>query len=102
MAAFAEDAQDFMAAEGAYLGEMAAMGYPWPFVGVGFPAFDIVSDYFRSLRGSTLDMFRQPDKLLAMIDVMLPAVDQPHHRRLQGDATPRAPSSPCTAAPAGS
>ncbi len=27
-----------------------------------------MSDYFRSLRGSTLDMFRQPDKLLAMID----------------------------------
>ena len=49
------------------------MGYPRPFVGVGFPAFDLVSDYFRSLRGSTLDMFRQPDKLLAMIDVMLPA-----------------------------
>ena len=49
------------------------MGYPCPFVGVGFPAFDLVSDYFRSLRGSTLDMFRQPDKLLAMIDVMLPA-----------------------------
>ena len=49
------------------------MGYPRPFVAVGFPAFDLVSDYFRSLRGSTLDMFRQPEKLLAMIDVMLPA-----------------------------
>jgi hypothetical protein len=73
MAAFAADAQDYMAAEGAYWGEMAAMGYPCPFVGVGFPAFDLVSDYFRSLRGSTLDMFRQPDKLLAMIDLMLPA-----------------------------
>ncbi len=73
MAAFAADAQNYMAAEGAYWGEMAAMGYPCPFVGVGFPAFDLVSDYFRSLRGSTLDMFRQPDKLLAMIDLMLPA-----------------------------
>jgi len=73
MVRFAEDAQDYMAAEGAYWGEMAALGYPQPFVGVGFPAFDLVSDYFRSLRGSTLDMFRQPDKLLAMIDVMMPA-----------------------------
>ena len=72
MAAFCEDAQNFMAAEGGYFGEMAAMGYPRPFVGVGFPAFDLVSDYFRSLRGSTLDMFRQPDKLLAMIDAMVP------------------------------
>ena len=73
MAAFCEDAQNFMAAEGGYFAEMAATGYPRPFVGVGFPAFDLVSDYFRSLRGSTLDMFRQPDKLLAMIDAMLPA-----------------------------
>jgi hypothetical protein len=73
MAKFAEDAQEYMAAEGQYWGEMAALGYPQPFVGVGFPAFDLVSDYYRSLRGSTLDMFRQPDKLLAMIDVMLPA-----------------------------
>jgi len=68
MAAFCGDAQNYMAAEGEYWGEMAAMGYPQPFVGVGFPAFDLVSDYFRSLRGSTLDMYRQPDKLLAMID----------------------------------
>ena len=30
----------------------------------------MVSDTFRSLRGSTLDMFRQPDKLLQAIDVM--------------------------------
>jgi hypothetical protein len=73
MAAVCEDAQSFMAAQGAYFGEMAAIGYPRPFVGVGFPAFDLVSDYFRSLRGSTLDMFRQPDKLLAMIDAMVPA-----------------------------
>ena len=72
MAAFCADAQDFMAAEGGYFGEMAALGYPRPFVGVGFPAFDLVSDYFRSLRGSTLDMYRQPDKLLAMIDAMVP------------------------------
>jgi hypothetical protein len=73
MVKFADDAQNYMAAEGAYWAEMAALGYPQPFVGVGFPAFDLVSDYFRSLRGSTLDMYRQPEKLLAMIDVMTPA-----------------------------
>jgi hypothetical protein len=73
MVRFCEDAQHYMAAEGAYWAEMAGLGYPQPFVAVAFPAFDMVSDYFRSLRGSTLDMFRQPEKLLAMIDLMLPA-----------------------------
>jgi len=73
LAAFIKDCQDYGAAEGAYWGEMAAMGYPQPFPVVQFPAFDQVSDYFRGLRGSTLDMYRQPDKLLAMIDLMLPA-----------------------------
>ena len=73
LAAFIADCQDYGAAEGAYWGEMAAMGYPQPFPVVQFPAFDLVSDYLRGLRGSTLDMYRQPDKLLAMIDLMLPA-----------------------------
>jgi hypothetical protein len=73
LAAFIADCQDYGAAEGAYWGEMATLGYPQPFPVVQFPAFDQVSDYFRSLRGSTLDMYRQPDKLLAMIDLMTPA-----------------------------
>jgi hypothetical protein len=73
LAAFIADCQDYGAAEGAYWGEMAALGYPQPFPVVQFPAFDLVSDHLRSLRGSTLDMYRQPDKLLAMIDLMLPA-----------------------------
>ncbi len=73
LATFIADCQDYGAAEGAYWGEMAALGYPQPFPVVQFPAFDLVSDHFRSLRGSTLDMYRQPDKLLTMIDLMTPA-----------------------------
>ena len=73
LAAFCEDARTTWPPRAPTGARWRRMGYPQPFVGVRFPAFDLVSDYFRSLRGSTLDMYRQPDKLLAMIDVMLPA-----------------------------
>jgi uroporphyrinogen-III decarboxylase len=60
---------------GAYAGQMAGLGYPVTWGVATIPAFDMVSDTLRSLRGSTLDIFRQPEKLLAMIDLMhVPAV----------------------------
>jgi hypothetical protein len=63
------------AAVGAYAGQMAGLGYPVTWGVATIPAFDMVSDTLRSLRGSTLDIFRQPEKLLAMIDLMhVPAV----------------------------
>ena len=58
------------AANGRYLQEMKDLGYPPTWGAALMPAFDVVSDTFRSLRGSTLDMFRQPDTLLKAIDVM--------------------------------
>jgi uroporphyrinogen-III decarboxylase len=42
---------------------------------VEFPAqapFDWISDYFRGIKGSMLDMYYQPDKLKAAIDVITP------------------------------
>jgi len=42
-------------------------------VGFGGQApFDVISDFLRGLRGSTLDMFRCPDKLLAAQEKILP------------------------------
>jgi hypothetical protein len=58
------------AANAAYVQDMTAMGYPVTWAAAIMPAFDVVSDTFRSLRGGTLDMFRQPEKLLAAVDVM--------------------------------
>ncbi len=57
----------------AHIQEMADLGYPWLWSCVSMTAFDLVSDYFRGLRGSSLDMYRQPDKLMAAIDLMRPA-----------------------------
>ncbi len=53
-----------------YLQEMKDLGYPPTWAAAIMPAFDVCSDTLRSLRGSTLDMFRQPDTLLKAIDVM--------------------------------
>jgi len=65
------DAQGKASAAGAkYLQEMKDLGYPPTWGAALMPAFDVVSDTFRSLRGSTLDMYRQPDALLAAIAVM--------------------------------
>ena len=68
--AAAEAAEKHGQANATYVQDMTALGYPQTWAAAIIPAFDVVSDTFRSLRGSTLDMFRQPDKLLAAIDVM--------------------------------
>ena len=60
----------YFAADAANAQEMAALGYPRTWGAPIVCAFDMVSDMFRSLRGSTLDMYRHPDKLLATIDLM--------------------------------
>ena len=70
MLALADAADAANAALGAYVGQMTGMGYPVTWAIATIPAFDLVSDTLRSLRGSTLDMFRQPEKLLATIDLM--------------------------------
>jgi Uroporphyrinogen decarboxylase (URO-D) len=58
------------AANGKYLQQMKQLGYPATWGAALMPAFDVVSDTLRSLRGGTLDMFRQPDTLLQAVDVM--------------------------------
>ena len=76
----AEAQEKTNAANGKYLQEMEDLGYPPTWAPALMPAFDVRLRHFRSLRGSTLDMFRQPDKLL------------PGHRRDAG----RRPSACCT------
>jgi hypothetical protein len=55
--------------------ELAQLGFP-PFAsfapgGVGGAPFDTVTSFLRGMRGSMLDMYRQPDKLLQACDVIL-------------------------------
>jgi len=52
--------------------ELKGMGYPILAEAVGLCAFDWISDNLRGLRGTMLDMYRQPDKLKAAIALFEP------------------------------
>ena len=56
-----------------HIQRLASLGLPFLNVSVIFPAFDAVSDFFRGLRGGSLDMYRNPEKLQRAIDLMQPA-----------------------------
>jgi hypothetical protein len=51
--------------------EMNELGFPGG-LGIlgGLVPFDLISDRFRGMRGAMLDMYRQPDKLLAAIQML--------------------------------
>lgn len=55
-----------------YVKDMMQAGYPIPICSLSVTAFDWVSDMFRGMKGSMLDMYRVPDKLLALIDMFTP------------------------------
>lgn len=55
-----------------YTREMMALGFPFAWSGVTFTAFDNISDTLRGMRGTMLDMYQVPDKLLALIDLFTP------------------------------
>ncbi len=53
--------------------DMAGLGFPdmGQGFGVGVVPFDTVSSSFRGMKGSMLDMYRQPEKLLKLCDTIL-------------------------------
>ena len=52
--------------------DLAVMGYPIANGVMAQTSFDWISDMFRGLRGTSLDMFRVPDKLKAAINLFTP------------------------------
>jgi uroporphyrinogen-III decarboxylase len=53
-----------------YVMEMRSLGYPIQWTAAAFPPFDWVSNSLRGLKGSSTDMFRAPEKLLATIEMI--------------------------------
>jgi uroporphyrinogen-III decarboxylase len=51
--------------------EIEDLGFPVSGFGGGGAPFDQVSDFLRGMAGTMLDMYRQPDKLLALCDQLL-------------------------------
>ena len=67
---------DVVEEEGAiidHVQDMADLGYPLVNGSGVIPAFDTVSDFFRGLKGSSLDIYRNPEQLKRATDLMQPA-----------------------------
>jgi hypothetical protein len=52
--------------------EMAALGFPPYRHGVASAPFDMFSNAYRGLRGSMVDMYRRPEKLLQAVEMFVP------------------------------
>jgi uroporphyrinogen-III decarboxylase len=59
---------------GAYMKEVTAEGFPSLRGGMAVAPFDCIGDSLRGTQGVILDMYRQPEKLLAAIDMVTPIV----------------------------
>lgn len=49
--------------------ELEALGYPKIYDGIIFPPFDVLSVWLRGAKGTFTDIFRNPGKMLAVIDL---------------------------------
>ncbi len=56
------------------IADLKAMGYPTIHKMFGQCAFDWVGDNLRGMKGTMLDMYRQPDKLMALLEVFEPVM----------------------------
>lgn len=89
LAEMSRDATAYTAAFARFMGEITALGYPFAHVAVTTAPFDSASDHYRGLRGSTTDLYRQPDKLLAMIEMLLPMTIGQAVGAAKGSGNPR-------------
>jgi hypothetical protein len=85
------ESQKWRLASGNVEADMAAAGFPpaGHMGGAGGAPFDMISDFYRGMRGAMTDMYRCPDKLLAACNMLL-------DRRLARavPANPNAPGNP--------
>lgn len=65
---------DHAAVSAEYQKTMTEAGFPCSSGTIALAPFDVVSDMLRGMKGTMLDMYRQPKKLLQLIDVFAPMV----------------------------
>ena len=66
------EARRMMAEANSFVEEMKQLGFPCQFSSTAYAPFDYIGDFFRGTRGIMLDMYRNPDKLLAAIEKVSP------------------------------
>ena len=65
------EAAKWNTARRAFVKEMNGLGFPMLVESGALTPFDMISDRFRGMHGSMLDMFMQPDNLLKAMDMLL-------------------------------
>ncbi|MEW6440974.1 MAG: uroporphyrinogen decarboxylase family protein [bacterium] len=73
----------------AYGEEMKSLGIPPQFGAITQAPFDTLSDFFRGTRGAMLDLYRQPEKLLAATEKLLPIMLRSAVRTARRTGVPR-------------
>jgi hypothetical protein len=69
-----QEAQRMIVAANELTRDMEFLGFPRQFVSSTYTPFDYIGDFFRGTKGVMLDMYRNPEKLLAAIDKVLPSL----------------------------
>ncbi len=67
-----DEALKWIQVAGGFEHEMPALGFPPHQVGATKAPFDVIGDTLRGTKGIMLDMYRQPDKLLAAMEILTP------------------------------
>ena len=66
------ESMKWFTAEDAFIKEMSTLGFPMLIGGATLSPFDLISDFFRGMRGAMLDMFREEEKLIAATEKVYP------------------------------
>ena len=66
------ESMKWFGAENAFIKEMNVLGFPVLIGGATLAPFDLIADFFRGMRGSMLDMFRNKEKLLEATEKVYP------------------------------
>lgn len=80
----AGEVQEWFTAWKTFVEEMEGLGFPAVYKMGSLSAFDFISDFLRGMRGSMLDMYRQPEKLLEAIDKLTPVLNRAASRLEKG------------------
>ena len=68
---------------------LAAQGFPAFCESITIAPFDAISDYFRGMSGTMLDMYRRPEKLLAAQEKLIPMLIETTIAAAKNSANPR-------------
>ena len=67
-----EETVKWRAATGSFAKDMAELGFPASRTATSWAPFDLLPDMMRGMKGTMLDMYRQPDNVVAACEKILP------------------------------